>query len=82
MGRRDGISSRAAVLRRASVTAVESCSTGCRGGEGGQINKEEEESNVGLPREGGTAGAAALWPNSDEGRGSRCSSTLWTGSWC
>jgi hypothetical protein len=52
------------------------------GGEGGWLNEEEEGRRVSLPEEGGVAGAAALRPNSGEGRGSRCSSTLSTGSWC
>jgi hypothetical protein len=47
-----------------------------RRGEGGRLIEEEEGRRVGSPEEGGMAGVAALQPNSDEGRGSRCSSTL------
>jgi hypothetical protein len=82
MGRRNDVSSRATTLRRASATAMKSCSTGVEGGEGGRLNEEEEGRTTGLPGEGGTAGAVALRPNSGEGRGSRCSITLWTGSRC
>jgi hypothetical protein len=53
---------------------------GVEGGEGGRLNEEEEGRRVGLLEEGGAAGA--LQPNSSEGRGSRCSSTPWMGSWC
>jgi hypothetical protein len=42
---------------------------GVEGDEGGQLNEEEEGCRVGSPREGGVAGAAAIWPNSGEGRG-------------
>jgi hypothetical protein len=52
------------------------------GGEGGRSIEEEEGRRVGSSEEGGTTGVAALRPNSDEGRGSRCLSTMWTGSWC
>jgi hypothetical protein len=48
------------------------------GGEGGRLIVEEEGRRVSSPEEGGTVGVAALQPNSCEGRGSRCSSTLWT----
>jgi hypothetical protein len=49
---------------------------GVEGGEGGQSIEEEEGRRVDSPEEDGTIGVAALWPNSDEGRGSRCSSTI------
>jgi hypothetical protein len=42
---------------------------GVKGGEGGRLIKEEEGRRVSSPEEGGTAGVAALQPNSDEGRG-------------
>jgi hypothetical protein len=77
MGRHDGVSSRALddggeVLQHGGV----------EGGKGGRLNEEEEGRRVGSLEEGGTAGVAALRPNSGEGRGSRCLSTLWTGLWC
>jgi hypothetical protein len=55
---------------------------GVEGGEGGRSIEEEEGHRVGSPEEDGTTGVVALRPNSGEGRGSRCSSTIWTGSWC
>jgi hypothetical protein len=55
---------------------------GVEGGEGGRLNEEEEGRRVGSPEEGGAAGVAALRHNPGKGRGSRCSSTLWTRWWC
>jgi hypothetical protein len=55
---------------------------GVEGGEGGQSIEEEEGCRVGSPEEDGMAGVAALRPNSVEGRGSRCSNTIWTESRC
>jgi hypothetical protein len=53
---------------------------GGEGGEGGRSIEDEEWCRIGSPEEDGTAGVVALWPNSDEVRGSRCSSIVWTGS--
>jgi hypothetical protein len=55
---------------------------GVEGDEGGRSIEEEEGRRVSSPEEDGTAGEAALQPNSCEGRGSRCSSTVWTGLQC
>jgi hypothetical protein len=55
---------------------------GVEGGEGGRLNEEEEGRRVGSPEEGGAAGVAALRHNPGKGRGSPCSSTLWTRWWC
>jgi hypothetical protein len=51
---------------------------GVKGGEGGRSIEEEEGRRVGSPKEDGTIGAVLLRPNSGEGRGSKCSSTIWT----
>jgi hypothetical protein len=55
---------------------------GVEGGEGGQSIEEEEGHRVGSLEEDGMAGVVALQPNSNNGRGSECSSTIWTGSRC
>jgi hypothetical protein len=55
---------------------------GVEGGEGGQSIEEEEGCRVGSPEEDGTAEVAALQPNFGEGRGFRCSSTVWMESRC
>jgi hypothetical protein len=55
---------------------------GVEGGEGCQSIEEEEGRRVGSLEEDGTVGVAALRPNFGKGRGSRCSSTIWTGSQC
>jgi hypothetical protein len=52
---------------------------GVEGGEGGQSIEEEDGRRLSSLEEHVTAGVAALRSNSDEGRGSRCSSTNWTG---